>query len=154
MAFITVFAGPIAIADPNVGWKAWIWFLVFNLIGAPFGMSALSTVDPMLTWPSLLLLPRNAWPQFGGDRPDFRGGLSEGYTGCPDLVQGGCPGVINLKGAFRVHRSCRSCTLSPSSPKVGMSLRLHSIRVQDSILSISPLKKLGLWSGMRPVRLD
>ena len=37
MAFLTVFAGPIAIADPNVGWKTWIWFLVFNAIGGPFG---------------------------------------------------------------------------------------------------------------------
>lgn len=37
MAFVTVFAGPIAIADPNVGWKAWIWFLLFNAIAAPFG---------------------------------------------------------------------------------------------------------------------
>ncbi|MCJ1473092.1 hypothetical protein MMC13_001742 [Lambiella insularis] len=36
MAFITVFAGPIAIADPRVGWKTWIWFLVFNAIAVPF----------------------------------------------------------------------------------------------------------------------
>ncbi|KAI9698035.1 MAG: hypothetical protein M1836_004388 [Candelina mexicana] len=31
-AFITVFAGPIAAADKNVGWKVWIWFLVFNFL--------------------------------------------------------------------------------------------------------------------------
>lgn len=37
MAFLTVFAGPIAIADPSVGFKAWIWFLVFNFIAIPFG---------------------------------------------------------------------------------------------------------------------
>ena len=39
MAFVTVYAGPIAIADPKVGWKTWIWFLVFNAIAAPYGMS-------------------------------------------------------------------------------------------------------------------
>lgn len=37
MAFLTVFAGPVAIADPSVGYKAWIWFLVFNFIAIPFG---------------------------------------------------------------------------------------------------------------------
>lgn len=26
MAFITVYAVPIAIADPSVGWRTWIWF--------------------------------------------------------------------------------------------------------------------------------
>ncbi|KAI9711907.1 MAG: hypothetical protein M1812_007061 [Candelaria pacifica] len=31
-AFITVFAGPIAAADTKVGWKIWIWFLVFNFL--------------------------------------------------------------------------------------------------------------------------
>ncbi|KAF2458811.1 sugar transporter-like protein [Lineolata rhizophorae] len=36
MAFVTVFAGPIAIADTNVGWKTWIWFLVFNVIAFPY----------------------------------------------------------------------------------------------------------------------
>ncbi|MCJ1320768.1 hypothetical protein MMC15_006109 [Xylographa vitiligo] len=36
MAFITVFAGPIAIANPSVGWKTWIWFLVFNALAVPF----------------------------------------------------------------------------------------------------------------------
>ncbi|KAL9109794.1 MAG: hypothetical protein Q9227_005663 [Pyrenula ochraceoflavens] len=36
MAFVTVFAGPIAIADPSVGWKTWIWFLVFNFIAVPY----------------------------------------------------------------------------------------------------------------------
>ena len=36
MAFVTVFAGPIAIADPSVGWKTWIWFLVFSVIAVPF----------------------------------------------------------------------------------------------------------------------
>lgn len=36
-AFLTTFAGPIAIADPTVGWKTWIWFLVFNIIAGPYG---------------------------------------------------------------------------------------------------------------------
>jgi hypothetical protein len=27
----------IAVADPNVGWKTWIWFTVFNAIAGPFG---------------------------------------------------------------------------------------------------------------------
>ncbi|KAJ9633602.1 uncharacterized protein PV06_10349 [Exophiala oligosperma] len=36
MAFTTVFAGPIAIADKSVGWKTWIWFLVFNFIAIPY----------------------------------------------------------------------------------------------------------------------
>ncbi|KAF2139254.1 uncharacterized protein K452DRAFT_275396 [Aplosporella prunicola CBS 121167] len=35
-AFLTTFAGPIAIADTNVGWKTWIWFLVFNAIAGPY----------------------------------------------------------------------------------------------------------------------
>ncbi|EEH45061.2 uncharacterized protein PADG_01211 [Paracoccidioides brasiliensis Pb18] len=34
MAFLTVYAGPIAIA--NVGWKAWIWFAVFNVAAFPY----------------------------------------------------------------------------------------------------------------------
>ncbi|PGH07084.1 hypothetical protein AJ79_06362 [Helicocarpus griseus UAMH5409] len=34
MAFLTVYAGPIAVA--NVGWKTWIWFAVFNVIGFPY----------------------------------------------------------------------------------------------------------------------
>ncbi|KAL2214964.1 general substrate transporter [Thermoascus aurantiacus ATCC 26904] len=34
MAFLTVYAGPIGIA--NVGWKTWIWFAVFNVIGFPY----------------------------------------------------------------------------------------------------------------------
>ncbi|KAH8819385.1 general substrate transporter [Xylogone sp. PMI_703] len=34
MAFLTVYAGPIAVA--NVGWKTWIWFTVFNVIGFPY----------------------------------------------------------------------------------------------------------------------
>lgn len=37
MAFLTVFAGPIAIADRSVGWKTWIWFTVFNFVAIPFG---------------------------------------------------------------------------------------------------------------------
>jgi len=37
MAFITVFAGPIAIADPKVGWKTWFWFLVFSIAAVPYG---------------------------------------------------------------------------------------------------------------------
>ncbi|KAJ9643591.1 hypothetical protein H2199_004270 [Coniosporium tulheliwenetii] len=36
MAFITVFAGPIAIADPQVGWKTWFWFLVFSIAAVPY----------------------------------------------------------------------------------------------------------------------
>lgn len=36
-AFLTTFAGPIAIADTSVGWKTWIWFLVFNVIAGPYG---------------------------------------------------------------------------------------------------------------------
>ncbi|KAH7055557.1 sugar transporter-like protein [Macrophomina phaseolina] len=35
-AFLTTFAGPIAIADTSVGWKTWIWFLVFNAIAGPY----------------------------------------------------------------------------------------------------------------------
>ncbi|KFY04527.1 hypothetical protein O988_00717 [Pseudogymnoascus sp. VKM F-3808] len=35
-AFLTVYAGPIAIADTSVGWKTWIWFLVFNFIAIPY----------------------------------------------------------------------------------------------------------------------
>lgn len=42
-AFLTVYAGPIAIADTNVGWKTWIWFLVFNVIAIPYGKSHLSS---------------------------------------------------------------------------------------------------------------
>jgi hypothetical protein len=38
-AFLTVYAGPIAIADPNVSWKTWIWFFVFNAIAVPYGTS-------------------------------------------------------------------------------------------------------------------
>ncbi|KAK2735171.1 hypothetical protein FQN55_002261 [Onygenales sp. PD_40] len=34
MAFLTVFAGPIAVS--NIGWKTWIWFAVFNVIGFPY----------------------------------------------------------------------------------------------------------------------
>ncbi|KAL1964875.1 hypothetical protein VTN77DRAFT_6228 [Rasamsonia byssochlamydoides] len=34
MAFLTVYAGPIAIA--SIGWKTWIWFAVFNVIGFPY----------------------------------------------------------------------------------------------------------------------
>lgn len=35
MAFLTVYAGPIAQA--SVGWKTWVWFSVFNVIGFPYG---------------------------------------------------------------------------------------------------------------------
>ncbi|KAF2015784.1 sugar transporter-like protein [Aaosphaeria arxii CBS 175.79] len=34
MAFLTVYAGPIGFE--KVGWKIWIWFLVFNVIGFPY----------------------------------------------------------------------------------------------------------------------
>ncbi|KAF2087656.1 MFS general substrate transporter [Saccharata proteae CBS 121410] len=34
--FLTTSAGPIAIADPSVSWKTWIWFLVFNAIAGPY----------------------------------------------------------------------------------------------------------------------
>ena len=46
MAFITVFAGPIAIANPSVGWKTWIWFLVFNALAVPFGESRRLSIPP------------------------------------------------------------------------------------------------------------
>lgn len=54
MAFVTVFAGPIAIADPRVGWKTWIWFLVFNAIAVPFGKH---TIFLPKAPPSLSLTP-------------------------------------------------------------------------------------------------
>lgn len=57
MAFLTVFAGPIAIADKSVGWKTWIWFLVFNFIAIPFGMFESPHGVLPLTNNSLLLLP-------------------------------------------------------------------------------------------------
>ncbi|KAF2876441.1 sugar transporter-like protein [Massariosphaeria phaeospora] len=34
MAFLTVYAGPIGFE--SVGWKIWIWFAVFNVIGFPY----------------------------------------------------------------------------------------------------------------------
>ncbi|KAF1996047.1 sugar transporter-like protein [Amniculicola lignicola CBS 123094] len=34
MAFLTVYAGPIGFE--RVGWKIWIWFAVFNVIGFPY----------------------------------------------------------------------------------------------------------------------
>ncbi|KAF2260887.1 sugar transporter-like protein [Lojkania enalia] len=34
MAFLTVYAGPIGFE--NVGWKIWIWFAVFNVLGFPY----------------------------------------------------------------------------------------------------------------------
>jgi hypothetical protein len=34
MAFLTVYAGPIGFE--NVGWKIWIWFAVFNVVGFPY----------------------------------------------------------------------------------------------------------------------
>jgi len=34
MAFLTVYAGPIGFE--KVGWKIWIWFAVFNVIGFPY----------------------------------------------------------------------------------------------------------------------
>lgn len=37
LAWLTVYAGPIAAANPRVGWKVWIWFLVFNVLLIPFG---------------------------------------------------------------------------------------------------------------------
>lgn len=40
MAFLTVYAGPIAIE--SIGWKAWIWFAAFNVIGFPYGNTLLS----------------------------------------------------------------------------------------------------------------
>lgn len=39
-AFVTVFAGPIAVTNGGThGWTTWIWFLVFNAISVPFGKS-------------------------------------------------------------------------------------------------------------------
>jgi hypothetical protein len=34
MAFLTVYAGPIGFE--NVGWKIWIWFAIFNVVGFPY----------------------------------------------------------------------------------------------------------------------
>lgn len=37
-AFVTVFAGPIAVTNGGShGWTTWIWFLVFNAVSVPFG---------------------------------------------------------------------------------------------------------------------
>lgn len=55
-AFTTVFAGPIAIADPSVGWKTWIWFLVFNFIAIPYGKSQSSEMQQAAADHSSLLL--------------------------------------------------------------------------------------------------
>jgi hypothetical protein len=41
-AWLTVYAGPIAAANPKVGWKVWIWFLVFNILSIPFGELAIT----------------------------------------------------------------------------------------------------------------
>ena len=34
MAFLTVYAGPIGFE--KVGWKIWVWFAVFNVLGFPY----------------------------------------------------------------------------------------------------------------------
>jgi hypothetical protein len=48
-AWLTVYAGPIAAADLNVGWKVWIWFLVFNVTSIVFGEFPLTRYsDPIL----------------------------------------------------------------------------------------------------------
>ena len=40
-AFVTVFAGPIAVTNGGShGWATWIWFVVFNAISIPFGKQA------------------------------------------------------------------------------------------------------------------
>ena len=43
MAFLTVYAGPIAIS--HIGWKTWIWFTVFNFLGFPYGKLVVLTHD-------------------------------------------------------------------------------------------------------------
>jgi hypothetical protein len=35
-SFVTVFASPIAQGNPSVGWKVWLWYLVFNILAIPF----------------------------------------------------------------------------------------------------------------------
>lgn len=35
-SFVTVLASPIAVDDPAVGWKIWLWYLVFNVLAIPF----------------------------------------------------------------------------------------------------------------------
>ncbi|KAK4053947.1 hypothetical protein OIO90_003784 [Microbotryomycetes sp. JL221] len=35
-SFVTTFASPIALADPRVGPRIWIWYLVFNVLAIPF----------------------------------------------------------------------------------------------------------------------
>ena len=40
MAFLTVYAGPIAVA--HIGWKTWIWFAIFNVLGFPYGKFAVT----------------------------------------------------------------------------------------------------------------
>ncbi|ODV91687.1 hypothetical protein CANCADRAFT_259 [Tortispora caseinolytica NRRL Y-17796] len=35
-SFVTVFCSPIALADPSVGWKIWLWFLVCSAVIIPF----------------------------------------------------------------------------------------------------------------------
>ena len=51
MAFLTVYAGPIAIA--NIGWKTWIWFAVFNVIGFPYGMLLLQLPSTLHAFPGI-----------------------------------------------------------------------------------------------------
>src|ERR1700744_3263050 len=73
MAFLTVYAGPIAIADKSVGWKTWIWFLVFTIIAAPFGKATSQQIvlHSPLTLSSILLLPRDSRKIAGRDRFDL-----------------------------------------------------------------------------------
>ncbi|RFU25290.1 hypothetical protein B7463_g11044, partial [Scytalidium lignicola] len=52
MAFLTVYAGPIAQA--SIGWKTWIWFSVFNVIGFPYGKATL-TVFVIYSFANVLL---------------------------------------------------------------------------------------------------
>lgn len=34
MAFLTVYAGPIGFE--RIGWKIWVWFAIFNVLGFPY----------------------------------------------------------------------------------------------------------------------
>lgn len=60
-AFLTVFAGPIAIADTRVGWKTWIWFLVFNALAIPYGKTRPSPTVPLSFQTSFLFPPEGSY---------------------------------------------------------------------------------------------
>lgn len=63
MAFLTVYAGPIAIE--HIGWKTWIWFTIFNVLGFPYGKNCNTcsrTTTNHVEIYSLLLHLRDSWP--------------------------------------------------------------------------------------------